>query len=74
MTLKKEEKNYFERIAKQKMFSLSNEICLLLNKPETYKKLKREHNTLQGLAFRVCTNDYTIKDEKKVKRMIKNGL
>lgn len=74
MALKKEERNYFERIAKQKMFSLSNEICLLLNKPETYKKLKREHNVLQGLAFRVCTNDYTTKDEKKVRRMIKDGL
>ena len=68
--LKKDEKIYFVKIAGDRLLHLSNEKSLMLSSPTTYKRLKREHNILEGLTFRVCTNKYTSKDEKKIKKMI----
>ena len=68
--LKKAEKVYFMFLARERLLNISNEKCLLLNKPETYKRLKREHTSLEGLTFRISTNKYTDKDEKRAKKMM----
>jgi hypothetical protein len=69
--LTKDEKKYFIEIAREKLFHLSNEKCMMLNKPATYQKLKREHNDLESLAFKIASNTCSKRDEARALNMIK---